>query len=115
MRLLKIFLMAMMVSSIFLYGCVPSTELDRGEIEQPVVEEEKEETAEEEKEMLEKIPEIEEMEDEMEIKMSVNNRITLLYQFYDPNDDFIFELQERYDSLQTQFEDKLRDIGRVEF
>ena len=52
---------------------------------------------------------------DMEIKMSVNNRITLLYQFYAPDDDFGYELSERLDSLTTQFEYKLQDIGRVEF
>jgi hypothetical protein len=52
---------------------------------------------------------------DMEIKMSVNNRITLLYQFYAPDDDFGYELSERLDSLATQFEYKLQDIGRVEF
>lgn len=53
--------------------------------------------------------------DDMEIKLSVNNRITLLYQFYAPEDDMVFELSERLDSLTTQFEAKLQDIGRVEF
>ena len=53
--------------------------------------------------------------DDMEIKMSVNNRLTLLYQFYAPDDEVGYELAQRLDSLSTQFEAKLQDIGRVEF
>ncbi|NNE55901.1 MAG: hypothetical protein HKN32_07770, partial [Flavobacteriales bacterium] len=52
---------------------------------------------------------------EMELKLSVNRRLTMLYGFYAPEDEMGINLATKLDSLTTRFEKKMMNIGRVEF